>query len=94
MVDPAEADNVTVRQLKWNAAQKRQNQRDKRRWGKKRTQKEETAERWRKHNQAIGRKRSRVDPYEPKHNGKKYMQYRKNGKGWKKNHPKNPHYWP
>lgn len=62
------------RQLKWNAAQKRQFRRDKRReiTNPYRTQEEELAERWRKHQQAINRGNSRADPYEPKHGGKGY----------------------
>lgn len=57
------------RALQWkkNAAQKRQDQRDRRRkfTNPGRTQFEEDRERWRKHGQAINRGNPRGDPYEP-----------------------------
>lgn len=83
------------RLLKWNAAQKRQDRRDRRRryTNPYRTQEEELKERWRKHNQAKNRQRSRVDPYEPKHGGRAYMRHRRNGRNWKKNVVSNPHWW-
>ncbi|KAL3777345.1 hypothetical protein HJC23_010147 [Cyclotella cryptica] len=79
--------------LKWNAAQKRQDQRDRRRkWtNPDRTQEEELRERWRKHYQGANRGNSRVDPYEPIHGGADYVRHRENGKNWKKLHPNNPH---
>lgn len=68
--------NDEHRQLKWNAAQKRQFRRDKRRQitNPNRSQREEHAERWRKHQQAINRGNSRADPYEPAHGGKLAIQ--------------------
>lgn len=85
----------THRLLKWNAAQKRQDKRDRRRHNTNpyRTQHEEHAERWRKHRQAENRGNSRADPYEPAHGGRAYMRHRKNGKNWKKNLSSNPHSW-
>ena len=81
------------RLLKWNAAQKRQDQRDRRRrWtNPDRTQEEELRERWRKHNQGANRGYSGVDPYEPSHGGAAYVRHRENGKYWKKLNPNNPH---
>lgn len=83
------------RRLKWNAAQKRQFRRDKRREKTNpfRTQREERAERWRKHQQAINRGNDRADPYEPKHGGRNFMRARRNGKNYKKNDIWNPHWW-
>jgi hypothetical protein len=83
------------RRLKWNAAQKRQSNRDKRREKTNpfRTQGEENAERWRKHQQAINRGNSRVDPYEPKHGGRQFMRARNNGRNYRKNDMWNPHWW-
>ena len=96
IVDEFEDTNLEKdnRHLKWNSAQKRQFQRDRRREGTGRTQEDEDKERWRKHNQAIKRGRSRVDPYEPKHGGRNFMRRRKNGANWSKNRITNPHWWP
>ena len=87
--------DIDHRVLKWNAAQKRQDQRDRRRkWtNPNRTQAEEQRERERKHRQGQNRHRSRTDPYEPKHNGHGYLHHRQGGKNWKKNHKANPHWW-
>ena len=84
------------RLLKWNAAQKRQDQRDRRRryTNPYRTQEEETRERWRKHMQGENRHNSRVDPYEPQHGGHGYVHHRESGKNWKNNHSSNPHWYP
>ena len=92
---PDEEQDENQRLLKWNSAQKRQDRPDRRRryTNPNRTGAEELRERWRKHNQAINRQRSRVDPYEPKHGGRAYMRHRRNGKNWKKNVVWNPHWW-
>ncbi len=91
-----EEDSQEHRLLKWNAAQKRQEQRDNRRryTNPYRTQDEERSERWRKHTQGQNRGNSRVDPYEPAHGGHAYSHHRQNGKQWKKNDFSNPHWYP
>eukprot|EP00804_Cyclotella_cryptica_P000787 CCRYP_001058-RB/>CCRYP_001058-RB protein AED:0.11 eAED:0.11 QI:1614/0.5/1/1/0.5/0.33/3/219/156 len=93
--NPVEA-SEEHRLLKWNAAQKRQDQRDSRRHytNPYRTQEEEYRERWRKHIQGENRHNSRVDPYEPEHGGHAYVHHRENGKNWKNNHYSNPHWYP
>jgi len=66
------------RNLKYNAAQKRQNQRDRRRFNFNpgRTWQEEERERWRKHTQAAKIGRPRKDPYEPNRGDRYYARKR------------------